>query len=545
MKTNILSLLAIAGLLTFAGCASDDTANKQTEQEPGTEGLTSFVEEDQATRTTGEYDGSGLNFYWTAGDRLWVNTGTATSPVLTQDSKNNISNLLVANPAIPTGVKRAAKASFAFAGTYTASSYPVRYTGKNGAADKVTIKANQKQTIPNDASHIGEDGDFGVATATKPVGGDKYHFTLDHKASYITFMPYTTQTEVAGAKIQKIRVFTGKTTDALAGTFDLADDGTLSNPTSTSNSVELAVNGGIWNGGFSIPSTSTYAINAATMVVNPGTYNNVSIEYTVHDPATNVTGTITKTYPSVTFTAGRNKKVKTDLQVPVYPHNAYYMWDAQQQYWYGHESSQPKPENAGAPSDNSWPQSKTADPTRWHSEAQGYNDPSGTAPAVLPTTAHFLACPNINELCWYVQEGEPHWDNTTLWATMGHLDVGGIWLRKQSAIAAAQTPSKTIADLKAAAPNGIDYTRSTNGASYTNNITPGKPSNLNDYFFLPAFGYYGYGALNAFGDVGYYWSSTPYLGFTYSYALYFSHGGMNMGIAGYIRNLGFRVWTAQ
>ena len=83
MKTNILSLLAIAGLLTFAGCASDDTTNKPKEQEPGTEGLTSFVEEDNATRTTGEYDGSGLNFYWTASDRLWVNNGGT----LTQDSK--------------------------------------------------------------------------------------------------------------------------------------------------------------------------------------------------------------------------------------------------------------------------------------------------------------------------------------------------------------------------------------------------------------------------------------------------------------------------
>ena len=190
MKTNILSLLAIAGLITFAGCASDDTANKQNEQELGTEGLTSFVEEDNTTRTTGEYDGSGLNFYWTAGDRLWVNTGTATSPVLKQDSKNNISDLLVANPAIPTGVKRAAKAKFWFAGTYTASSYPVRYTGKNGAKDKVTIKSYQMQDIPNDASHIGKDGDCGIAQAQKQSDG-RYHFTLDHKAAYITFMPYT------------------------------------------------------------------------------------------------------------------------------------------------------------------------------------------------------------------------------------------------------------------------------------------------------------------------------------------------------------------
>ena len=530
MKTNILSLLALAGLISFVGCANDDTTNKQNEQEPGAEGLTSFVEEDHATRTTGEYDGSGLNFFWTAGDRLWVNTGTTTTPVLTQDSQNNIGSKLENNPANSSAVKRAAKAKFWFSGTFTASSYPVRYTGKNGTADKVTIKASQMQIFPNDASHIGEDGDFGVATATKPVGGGQYLFTLDHKAAYITFMPYTTQTEVAGAKIQKIRVFTGNTSDALAGTFDLADNGTLSNPTSTSNSVALNVNI------FSIPSASTYATNAATMVVNPGTYSNVSIEYTVQDPVTGVTGTITKTYPSVTFAAGRNKKVKTNLQVPVYPYDAYYMWDAQQEYWFGHRDV------AGNP-DGNFPQSKAADPDRWYNDVQGYTDGTGTAPAVLPTTTRFKAHPNVNELCWYVQEGDPHWD-TELWATMGHLYAKGMWLRKQSVIAAAQSPSKTVADLKAAAPDGINYTRSTNVASYTNSIiTPGKPSNLNDYFYLPALGQYD-GSLNSVGIYGYYWSSTPGPWDWYSaYSLILTSSEVKVYNSN--RNWGLRVWTAQ
>ena len=544
MKTNILSLLAIAGLLTFAGCASDDTANKQSEQEPGTEGLTSFVEEDRATRTTSEYDGSGLNFFWTEGDRLWVNAGTATSPVLKQDSKNNISNLLVANPAIPTGVKRAAKASFAFAGTYTASSYPVRYTGKNGVADKVTIKAAQSQTIPNDASHIGEDGDCGVAQAQKQSDG-KYHFTLDHKAAYITFMPYTTQSWGPNVVIQKIRVFTGNTSDALTGTFDLADDGTLSHPASTSNSVELTVPN------FSIPTTETYATNGATMVVNPGTYNNVNIEYTLHDPVTHITGTITKTYPSVTFAAGRNKKVKTNLQVTVYPGNKYYMWDAQQHYWAGYEwdgtnPTQPTTDYTSNSADA--PQStykSSAHTPRDFNDVMGYTDPTSTAPAVLPTTSHFQTCPNVNELCWYVQEGEPHWDNTTLWATMGHLYAKGIWLKKQSVIAAAQTPSKTIADLKAAAPNGINYTRSTNQSSYSNSITPGKPSNLNDYFYLPALGgYVGRGVLADIGNSGNYWSSTPNpWDKTGAYNLNFTSGSVSVNRSS--RFCGFRVWTAK
>ena len=531
MKTNILSLLALAGLLTFTGCANDDTTNKDNDQEPGTKGLTSLVEEDNSTRTTAEYDGSGLNFYWTAGDRLWVNNGT-----LIQDSKNNISKKLIAS-TIPTGVQRAARANFWFSGTFTAISYPVRYTGKNGVADKVTIKASQTQTIPNDASHIGEDGDFGVATATKPAGEISYAFTLDHKAAYITFMPHTTDSYITSATIQKIRVFTGKTTDALAGTFDLADDGTLSNPATTSNSVELTVND------FAIPSTETYATNGATMVVNPGTYNNVSIEYTIHDPVSNVTGTLTKTFPSVTFTAGKNKKVHTDLQVPVYPGN-YYMWDAQQHYWYGHESSQPTPENPAAPSDNSWPQGKGADPDRWYNDVGGYNDPSGTAPAVLPTTPHFQACPNVNELYWYAQEGDPHWD-TELWATMGHLYAGGMWFRKQSVIAAAQIPSKTVAELKAAAPDGIDYTRSTNRASYSNNsITPGKPCNLNDYFYLPVRGNYYFGSLNIVGSYGSYWSSTPVPGSSYdAYSMGFNSSGLGIGDA--VRLAAGPLWTAQ
>ena len=521
MKTKDLFSIAVAGLLFLSSCASEDTANKQNEQEPGTEGLTGFVEEAPATRTTADYDGSGLNFYWTAGDRMWVNN-TAATPALIQDAWNDINDKLTASP-VTGGVQRAAKAKFYFNGTYTASSYPVRYTGKNGVADKVTIKANQTQTIPNDASHIGEDGDFGVATAQKQSDG-KYHFTLDHKAAYLTFMPYTTQTEVAGAKIQKIRVFTGNTSDALAGTFDLADDGTLSNPASTSNSVELIVPD------FSIPSTSTYATNGATMVVNPGTYNSVSIEYTVHDPVSNITGTITKTYPSVTFTAGLNKKVHTNLQVRVYTADSYYMWDAQQNYWYGHLNSDGKPD-----SKYNLPRNKTSDPDRYFNDVMGYTDPTGTAPAVLPTTPHFLAIPNANELRWYVEKGDPHWDGSELWAFWGHLYTGGMWFKKKSKISGYSATQ---------APNGIDYTRKTTVPNCTCPISQGKPNSLNDYFYLAALGTYTGGLLDSFGTHGLYWTTTPYNGRTdYSHFVIFNK--VNVRIYSNFRTYGMQLWTAQ
>ena len=456
MKTNILSLLAIAGLLTFAGCANDDTANKQNEQEPGTEGLTSFVEEDNATRTTAEYDGSGLNFFWTAGDRLWVNN----SGTLTQDSQNNIASKLENNPANASAVKRAAKAKFWFSGSFTANSYPVRYTGKNGAKDKVTIKASQTQTIPNDASHIAEDGDFGVATATKPAGGGQYHFTLDHKAAYITFMPYTNQGVLAGAKIQKIRIYTNNPSDALAGTFDLADNGTLSNPASTSNNVELAVND------FSIPSTETYATNGATMVVNPGTYSNLRIEYTLHDPVSNITGTITKTYPSVTFTAGRNKKVHTNLLVPVYSSSDY---------------------------------------------IKGYDV---TAPD----------CPDVNECIWYAMQGDPHWDNDELWALDTHLYKGGMWFKKKVHISGFTDANYNGTDYRIGGGGGT-HANFTNSS-----VTSGKPSILSDYFYLPALGYNSWGTLGDVGDVGSYWSNSPdFFGVNDYYHLSFNNSNVYVG----------------
>ena len=501
MKTNILSLLAIAGLLTFASCANDDTASKDNDQEPGTEGLTSFVEEDQATRTTGEYDGSGLNFFWTAGDRLWVNTGTTTSPVLTQDSQNNINSTLVNNPTNPSAVKRVDKAKFYFAGTFTASSYPVRYTGKNGAKDKVTIKAAQSQTVPNDASHIGEDGDFGVATATKPVGSGKYHFTLDHKASYITFMPYTTQSVVTGVKIQKIRVSTGNTSDALAGTFDLADDGTLSNAASTSNSVELTVPN------FSIPTASAYATNGATMVVNPGTYNSVSIEHTIHDPVSNLTGTSTKTYPSVIFTAGKNKRVSTNLQLPDYSPwlDDNYMWDAQKPYWYGKTLPAVLQNNVNY---SSYGAPIVSDANRWYNTANSTPRNASNSCTIAP---------NANELWYYARYGNPCWDSQKIWIFRGRIYNGGIWLKKQKVIynelktagynqLTAQSDMKERYYSSSTDATGSDFRTIFNATDVVPSSTP--PANIANYFYLPALGGFGQGNFWLCGVRCLYWSST-------------------------------------
>jgi len=493
--------------LAFGSCASDDTATDKTAGKDTPKTGTVFSSEDEpSTRTSATYTGSGLDFYWTANDKIWVKDANNTYH---QSSEDDIANRIAAVP----GSTTTAKAKFWVNGTYSGGTYKVRYTGKNGVQDKVTIKASQTQNTPNDAAHIAEDGDFGVADAT---GSGKYSFTLNHKAAYVTFMPYNANGVIPGAKIQKIRIYTNNTSDQLAGTFDLADNGTLSNGTTTSNSVELNVND------FTLPSAYSYTTNGATMVLNPGTYSNVTIEYTLHDAVTNVTGTVKKTYPSVTFDAGKNTPVKSDLKIKVYHGNEYYMWDAVDPYWKGYEWNNPntalrfQPIVNGQSDQVHGPQSTgsaSAHTSRDYNDIPGYNDPTGVAPAVTATHSA-KDCPNLNELYWYAEKGEPYWDNTTLWATMDHLYVGGMWFLKQSAIASKN--GKNISDLKLAAPDGIDYTRKVmSSTTMTYSITTGIPSNLNDYFYYPALGIYNNGSFLgqfvASGTIGCMWSCTPLL----------------------------------
>ena len=477
--------------LAFGSCASDDTATDKTAGKDAPKTGTVFSSETEpATRTSATYTGSGLDFYWTANDKIWVKDD---NNIYHQSSEDDIANRIAAVPGSTTTVK----AKFWVDGTYSNGTYKVRYTGKNGVQDKVTIKASQTQSTPNDAAHIADDGDFGVADAT---GSGKYTFTLNHKAAYVTFMPYNPQGEIGGV-IQKIRISTSNPSDHLAGTFDLADDGTLSNPTGTSNSVELNLSN------FSIPQVSTYTKNAATMVVNPGTYSNVTIEYTLHDAVTNVSGTIKRTYPSVTFDAGKNTPVRTDMRIKVFHGNEYYMWDAVDPYWKGYEWNNPNTALRFQPIVNG-----QSDPT--HAPQSLGAVSGGTSRDFndgLIATNSAKDCPNLNELCWYAEKGEPYWDNTTLWATMDHLYVGGMWFLKQSAIASKN--GKNVSDLKLAAPNGTDYTTTSYPrAGYTNNSVPtGIPSNLNDYFYLPTLGIYNNTPTKEFwgpGIIGDFWPST-------------------------------------
>lgn len=483
MKINkFTSLFATCLLMGLTACSNDNLSDadpNNSAKDKDLTGKTSFsITSEAKTRTSGVYN-SGVDFYWTTDDNIWVNSGSTTSPTLTASSSNDITSTT-------------ASAKFYFNGTYTAESYPVRYTGNaSTSGNTVTIATSQNQDEANNATQLGTVGDCGVGTATRQTDGS-YKFTLDHKASYITFMPYYSKEALAAsAVVTQINVTVGNG-ESLAGTFNFSDSGLGAvNSSSSSNSVTLTLNGTSSETGFPIPTTATASKNAAIMVVAPGTYSTFKVTYTLYDSVTGTKSTISYTYSGINCTAGKNQVIKTDLGMATYTSRKtnYYMWDAKSNYWNGYESSQPLLNNAVNTND-----AKSSADTRWYNTAFSYK----------VKTKAINSCkdePTFEALTWYVGAGSPRLDNKTLWVFANHLYVGGIWLKKQSKI------SNFSSEVNYSGTNTWD---SGKDIEFSVAIS-GKPESSvrSDYFYLPALGQYKEGKLIDLGKKGYYWASTP------------------------------------
>ena len=485
MKINkFTSLFATCLLMGLTACSNDnvsDADSSNSAKDKDLTGKTSFsITSEAKTRTSGVYDGSGVDFYWTTNDNIWVNSGSTTSPTLTASSSNNITSTT-------------ASAKFYFDGTYTAASYPVRYTGNaSTSGNTVTIATSQNQDEANNATQLGTVGDCGVGTATRQTDGS-YKFTLSHKASYITFMPYYSKEELdASAVVTQINV-TVANGESLAGTFNFSDSGLgTAISSSSSNSVTLTLNGTSSETGFPIPKAATASKNAAIMVVAPGTYSTFKVTYTLYDSVTGTESTISYTYSNIKCDAGKNQKISTDLGMATYTSRKsnYYMWDAKSNYWNGFETSQPLLNNAANTN-----YAKSSADSRWYNTAFTKN----------VQTKAINSCkdqPTFEALTWYVSEaGSPQVDKTTLWVFANHLYVGGIWLKKHSKIpgfiSTMSYPTTFTWILGKDAPFSVPIS--------------GKPeaSVRSDYFYLPALGKYTDGKLTDLGVNGYYWASTP------------------------------------
>ena len=478
MKINkFTSLFATCLLMGLTACSNDNVSDadySNSAKDKDLTGKTSFsITSEAKTRTSGVYDGSGVDFYWTTNDNIWVNSGST----LTASSSNNITSTT-------------ASAKFYFDGTYTAESYPVRYTGNaNTSGNTVTIATSQNQDEANNATQLGTVGDCGVGTATRQTDGS-YEFTLSHKASYITFMPYYSKEPLAAsAVVTQIEVEVAND-EKLAGTFNFDDSG-LGAAKSSSNSVTLTLNGTNPKTGFPIPTTATASKNAAIMVVAPGTYSTFKVTYTLYDSVTGTNSTISYTYSGIKCIAGKNQIIKTDLGMAAYTSrkNKYYMWDAVNNYWDGHANSQPLLNDAV-----STDYATSSADSRWYNTAF-------TKDVQIKAINSCKDEPTFEGLTWYISAGSPQLDNKTLWVFANHLYVGGIWLKKQSEISHFSSTESYTGTATWVSGKDIKFTVS--------NFGKPEASVRSSYFYLPALGQYVDGKLTGLGVKGYYWASTP------------------------------------
>ena len=463
-----IRLLSFAALFTMAlaavSCASEDVAQngKDTDNDKN---FTEFVGGRPETRTTMDYN-SGA-FYWEAGDKIYV-----------QDDDNvwQVSN------NSPTG--KVASFKFKVPGKFTAkASYKVYYPGKNGTDNNVTIPATQSQTEPNSTAHFGISGDCGTADAKR---ANNFHFTLDHQTAILVFQPYTGNVALNNCYLTKIEVISDNN---ITGTYTLKPTTGELTGSGTDKEINIITTGsGAYTNGFSLTSaTSASTADKIYMHIKPGTHT-LRVRYWIKSLVDNVEGTITKDLTSFTYNKNTYYDMTANLDVRDYEATRCY-WDAQADYWVGHEWNAANPADRWQPvvDTNPFPHyDELKDPVTPPRAANMYDAGAGVRNDAVNLCKD---CPNANELAWYAEKGDSRFDADILWTCMGHLRKGGFWLKKKAKIASDN--GKTISDIENKAPDNTDWRIATSNVNLSRKITnqtPPSSGDINDYFFLPAIG---------------------------------------------------------
>nr|WP_315441624.1 hypothetical protein [uncultured Prevotella sp.] len=521
--SQLKSLAVVFGIaMAFASCANEDVAQNPTNpNEDNDKNLTTFVAGDEAkTRTSLDYNSS--DFSWEAGDYIYVKDDDG----VLQKSSN-----------APT--QKVAAFKYKVPGKFTAhSSYKVYYLGKNSSGSSVTISTAQSQTAPDNTEHFGTAGDYGTATATKVTGKNQFAFELEHQPAYLVFQPYTSNTILHNCYLTGVEV-TSDNDIAETYTVNTSTGALVASAVTDGKKIVLTTSGSSSHpNGFPLTNSSaSITTNGAYMVIKPGTHT-LRVRYWVKDLVTQVEGTITKLLPSTAYASNTYYDMTANLNVKDYDGDHYYMWDAQNQYWYGYEWTKHLSGNTGQPTVNNGsspnsPQSNSDPNHRYYHEGTG----------ALQASNSCATLPNANEMTWYAKFGDPRWDADELWTTMGHLYKGGMWFKKKSVL---QTEGHYNSSTSV---NGNDWRTDTNG-NYDMwpafNTLP-SAADAGNYFYLPALGAYNTGTtgqLGGVGDSGYYWSSSadPARSFSsddFSFSLNFNSG--RVFVVRSNRNFGFRV----
>ena len=513
-----------AALLFAASCANDDVAQDEKQKKDNIPaGATVFTGTSQPETTTrtailNHTKGAGASVNWSGTDKIWVKddggtwqqSGTVTFPFATNK----------------------AQGMFALSGTYTGATHDILYTNKSvsGTQPQVEIKATQTQSAPNNFDHAGVSGDCGIATGNK--AGSNYKFTLDHKAAYLCFIPRSSNAYVNRSKLTGVEIISD---DDIAGTYNIAADGTLT--LASSGSKTITVKAGVGPSlGFAIDnSADDMSKNAIYAVVAPGTHK-FRIRYwlrnTTDNPDGPIEGTVSKIV-TLNCTAGSIHDITANLDPHDYDGDHYYMWDAKDQYWKGYEWTKHLPGNTGQPTirlglsgattSSNYAQNNT-DPRYFNDSYPGWG-------VRFDATQSCVTLPNVNEMAWYAAKGEPRWDADELWTTMGHLYKGGMWFKKKSQIS-GYNPNTAY--------DGSDWRTVNKNQNWSASYTLPDATDANNYFYLPALGFYRSGQLYNVGYSCNYWSSSanPWNG-DLAYCLEFDSS--RVYVYGSYRYTGYRV----
>ena len=501
-KTRLLSFAALCSMaLAAVSCANEDVAQNGTDtgSNDNDKNMTTFVAGNPTkTRTTMDYDNGA--FYWEAGDKIYVQDDDGAWKVSSNSPTSKTSYF-----------------KFKVSGKFNNhATYKVYYPGKNGSNNQLTIPAAQTQTTPSTTDHFGTSGDCGTADATGTVGGKSFSFQLEHQAAILVFEPFTKNAVFKNCYLTKVEVTADNN---IAGNYTLdPSNGEITGAGSDKQIILTTKGSGAYADGFKLDnSTSSTTADKIYMFIKPGTHK-LKIRYWLKDLVTGTEGTITKAPGSFSYDKNTYYDMTADLDTRAYDGDHYYMWDAQQQYWYGYEWTKHLPGNTGQPTvggDNSSNYPQNNSDNRWYHEGGG----SGRFDA----TQSCATLPNVNEMTWYAAYGDPRWDKDELWTTMGHLYQGGMWLKKKSVLQGeGNYSSNTAAD-------GTDWRTNQNSNGWSALQTLPSAADAGNYFYLPTLGYYDTGELRSVTRYGFYWSSSIYPGYSNrAYSLHFLKNGITV-----------------
>jgi hypothetical protein len=523
-KTNYLLSAAIAVVsLGMTSCSqSEDVAENTSAKQTIT-----FVSGEETTRTSmgGAYTDASFPFYWEKNDAIWVN---GTDKI--------------------TGDNTATAAHANFTGSVTAAdSYNIRYTGTgsynttnsrtgitvNTTSDGNTLVIPPVQSIATWAegaatSRIGANGDCGTATATG--SGTSYSFKLAHKAAYLIIMPrWGTGGTNTTYKLKSVTVTTHDGAHLLSGRFSFSDTGIGSAVTNTKGSATIKITTG-GNDGLTLPTSKdqTKSINIAIKPVTTATplyciyevsdgTNTYYIEKIISDKSfpvntiTPITADIKAGYDAAVNNPAANGGSYLDLITNNNPYSGFYEWDVpnSEEYFVSNEMNDDY---------NATPVTAGYTPTA----AEG-------AKTDWCTNSNFKAQPTYNQITWYL-EGGCYWDADKKWGPADN-QKGGMWFKKKAYLISSGVVTETAFN-------------TTQSGTIIKTSVKTKPADLNtNWFFLPAAGYYRYGALNDTGTYAHYWLSTPDSYVYYACILYCYRD--YAGVYGYDRNYGFCLWSVR